>query len=189
MTASISKRRRFSAGHLARLAMSCALLVFLLVSPLFAQRDEGAVRAAFVFNLTKYVEWPNLGHELVIGFVGDSETGAVLQRVVSGKISGSRTIRVVISPSEEQLSRCNILYVGYSSAKKTQSILDKIRNKNILSVGESDHFAREGGMVGLVRDGDHIQIEVNLESVQSGGLKISSRLLNLAEIVRTAKRG
>lgn len=115
--------------------------------------------------------------------------GDILQKVITGKNSGARTIRVVIAPTDDQLSQCDIVYIAYSSPKKTHSVLDKVRNKNILSVGETDSFARDGGMVGLVLVGDHIQIEVNLESVQSGGLKISSRLLNLAEIVRAGKRG
>lgn len=189
MTGYTSAVRAFLVRHLPRLIIFCVFGFGILVLPVRAQHDESAVRAAFVFNLTKYVEWPHLGNELVIGFAGDSNTGEVLQKVVAGKTVGARTIRVVLSPSEEQLSKCDILYVAFSSPKKTRAILDKVKNKNILSVGESDSFARDGGMVGLVRNGDHIQIEVNLESVQSGGLKISSRLLNLAEIVRTAKRG
>jgi dihydroxyacid dehydratase/phosphogluconate dehydratase len=62
------------------------------------------------------------------------------------------------------------------------------RGTSVLTVGENDKFVREGGMIGFVRTGDSIQIEVNLDSVNAGNLKISSRLLDLALIVH-GKRG
>ena len=159
------------------------LAVVMPAAGLWAQHEERSVRAAFVYNLTKYVEWPHPGKELVIGFVGDDAVGETLQKVLASKSSAERTIRVVLSPSDEGLQQCDLVYVGYSSKEKVRSVLEKVRNRNILSVGESDHFTLDGGMVGLVRMGDEIQIQVNLAEVQAGGLKISSRLLNLAVIV------
>lgn len=160
------------------------LAVVLPATGLWAQHEERSVRAAFVYNLTKYVEWPHPGKELVIGFVGDDGIGDTLQKVLAGKSNQERTIRVVLSPSDEELQACNLVYVGYSSTEKIRGVLEKVRNKSILSVGESNHFALDGGMVGLVRVGDEIQIQVNLDEVQRGRLKISSRLLNLAVIAR-----
>lgn len=165
------------------LAMT-AVAVVLPAAGLWAQHEERSVRAAFVYNLTKYVEWPHPDKELVLGFVGDDGVGETLQKVLAGKSSPDRPIRVVISPSDEELQRCDLVYVGYSSKEKIRGVLEKLRDKNILSVGESDRFAGEGGMVGLVRVGDEIQIQVNLDEVQARGLKISSRLLNLAVIAR-----
>jgi len=175
---------------MARLWMTLATLILSTLAP-FArgQQDERAVRAAFVYNLTKYVEWPQTGNELVVGFVGDSDMGGVLEKVLSGKTTDGKTVRVLRNPSNEQLQRCDIVYIGYSSPKKIQPILEKLRNKSILSVGEDEHFAGSGGIVGLVRTGDHIQIQINLEVAQQAGLKISSRLLNLAAIVRTTGAG
>lgn len=167
-----------------RWVVLAALTVVLPATQVWAQHEERSVRAAFVYNLTKYVEWPHAGKELVIGFVGDDGVGETLEKVLAGKSSSERAIRVVISPSDEELQRCDLVYVGYSSKEKIRGVLEKVRNKNILSVGESDHFALDGGMVGLVRVGDEIQIQVNLDEVQAGGLKMSSRLLNLAVIAR-----
>ena len=164
-------------------ALLVALAVALPGAQLWAQHDERSVRAAFFYNLTKYVEWPHPSQELVIGFVGDGGVGETLEKVIAGKNSPERTIRVVLAPSDEELGRCQVVYVGYASPDKIRGVLEKVRNKNILSVGESDRFARMGGMVGLVRVGDEIQIEVNLEAVQAAELRMSSRLLNLAFIV------
>ena len=170
---------------------ACALIWILLLAPqAFAQlQDESAVRAAFVFNLTKYVEWPRSSGELVIGFVGESSMGEILKKMLDGKASESRSIRVLASPSEEQLPQCNIVYIAYSSPKKFRPVLEKLREKGVLTVGDDYSFALNGGMVGLVRAGDHIQIMINLEVVQESGLKISSRVLSLAAIVRTSGGG
>ena len=150
-------------------------------------QDERAVRAAFVYNLTKYVEWPRPGSELVIGFIGEGSMGGILEKMLVGKTSASRTIRVLLSPSDEQFAQCNVLYVAQASSEQIHSALDKARNKGILTVGETASFPREGGMIGLVRAGDQILIQVNLDVVQEARLKISSRLLNLSTIVRTGK--
>lgn len=150
-------------------------------------RDERSVRAAYVFNLIKYVEWPAPEKELMIGFAGDAATGEVMEKMLSGRASDTRTIRVVLSPSDEELARCSVLYVAEAPAVEVRKALEKVKGRGVLTVGETDSFARDGGMVGLVNTGDRIQI--NLEAAQSAGIRISSRVLNLAEIVRPGQKG
>ncbi len=150
------------------------------------QRDERAVRAAYVFNLTKYVQWPQEKSELIIGFIGSPTTGEKLRELLEGKSSESRSIHVVLVSPEEDLPKCAILYFTDPPPKKLRTLLDKPENRGILTVGETDSFVREGGMVGLVKVRDQIQIQVNLEATQQAGVKISSRLLNLAVLVRPA---
>ena len=154
-------------GHWGRWMALTALALAFPAAQLWGQHEERSVRAAFVYNLTKYVEWPRAGKELVIGFVGDDGIGETLQKVLAGKSAQERVIRVVLSPSDEELQRCDLVYVGYSAKEKIREVLEKVRGKEILSVGESGHFALDGGMVGLVRVGDEIQIQVNLGEVQA----------------------
>jgi hypothetical protein len=165
------------------------LLVGSLASPAVSAQShsEQEVKAAFVFNLTKYVEWPNSGGELVIGFLGDDmPMGQLLHKMLSGKISENRKIRVVLSPSDEALSRCDLLYIGEESPKKIRAILDKTHHAGMLTVGEAAVFTRAGGMIGLVTAHEHVQIEVNLEAAEAAKLKVSSRLLSLSSVVRIA---
>jgi hypothetical protein len=150
--------------------------------------DEHAVRVAFVLNLTKYVEWPHKDSRITIAVVGEGPTADELKKVLDGQSSESRPIRVVLSPSDAQLQECNILYVTYTSPSKVRLALDRVRDQGILTVGDSDFFARDGGMVGLVTRGDRIQIEVNLETAEQAGLKISSRLLRLSKVLSSAAK-
>lgn len=165
------------------------ILVFLaLLAPIAPgaegqPHDERAVRAAFVFNLTKYVEWPQKTDEMVIGFIGQDQTGEIFKKMLDGKTSDSRVIRVLLSPSDQDLARCSILYIAEPSARNVRAALDQVRGKSILTVGDTEAFVREGGMIGLVTVGEQIQIRVSLETAQASRLKISSRLLNIAALV------
>ncbi len=163
--------------------LAMALQFLLSAGLLRAQQDERAVRAAFVFNLTKYVSWPHEQKRLVIGVIGDGNMGPVLQQVLEGKVSDGRRITVVMHPSEAELRGCDLLYLAESSIVKVRSILDRVGSRAVLTVGDTDQFTRAGGMVCLLRSGDQIEIEVNLAAVRSHQLEMSSRLLNLAVIV------
>jgi hypothetical protein len=162
-----------------------------LPSPALAStsHDERAVRAAYVYNLLQYIEWPEAKSDLVIGFEGDPATGEILRTLLNGRTSNGRAIRVVLFPTPEELGGCSVLYLGDGSTREARRALDSVSGRTILTVGESDPFARDGGMVALVNTGDHIRIEVNLEATQHAGIRISSRVLNLATIVHSAQEG
>jgi hypothetical protein len=148
-----------------------------------AQQDERAVRAAYVFSLTKYVSWPDEHDHLAIAVVGNGAMGPVLKQVLDGKRSEGKSIRIMVHPSDAELRDCDILYVGDSSAGEIRSLLHRIGTRSVLTVGETDRFARSGGMVSLVRAGDQMQVEVNLTALRAARLQMSSRLLRLAVVV------
>jgi len=173
-----------------RRAVTLVVILWLASALAVAQlRDERAVRAAYVFNLTKYIEWPVAGNELVIGFEGDRPTGEVFQKLIDGRTVDSRQIRVVLFPSDEELEKCHVVYLTDVEEKKTRNLLGKLGTRSVLTVGESPNFLRAGGVVGLVNSGDQIQIQVNVDAAQRAGIRISSRLLNLAVIVRERQVG
>jgi TonB family protein len=166
-----------------RFAYVLALLALLPAFCWAQSQDERSVRAAFVFNLTKSIEWPPGTNQLVIGFFGNRATGETLVKMLDGKTSQSRPIQVLLFPSDDELQNCNIVYIADSRAK-TLSILEKLGHKNdIVTVGETSSFAHDGGMIGLVQSGDHIQMQVNPDSAQRGGVKLGAGLLSLASIV------
>jgi hypothetical protein len=152
-------------------------------------RDERAVRAAYVYNLLQYVDWPDQRSDLVIGFEGDPATGEILRSLLNGRTANAHLIHVVLSPAPQEIGNCSILYLSDGSSHEGQRALDSVRGRTILTVGESDSFVRDGGMVALVNTGDHIRIEVNLDATGHAGIRISSRVLSLATIVPSAQNG
>lgn len=165
--------------------VATAILIAPLSSILHAQlQDERTVRAAFVFNLTKYVEWPASDGEFTIGVVGDGSMGETLKKLLDGRKAGDRVIRVLLSPAQDELNSCSMLYFVQSPSKKIQTAMGRVRDKSVLTVGETESFVSDGGMVALVRNSGEVQIHVNLEAAQTAHLEISSQLLNLSKIVR-----
>ena len=109
--------------------------------------------------------------------------GESLRTVLSGKISDSRPIRVLVNPADEELGQCDLVYLAPASVKEFRADLSRLRNRGVLTVGDAEWFAHEGGMVGMVRQGEQIHLQINLQATQAAELKISSRVLSLAEIV------
>jgi TonB family protein len=162
----------------------CASVVLTLLPPAFPQsQDERAVRAAYVFNITKMVEWPAGKDRLVIGFFGASETGETLRKLLEGKISQSKPIYFLLLPSDAELPRCSLLYFADSENRKIHSMISTLGSTSVLTIGESDSFVRDGGMIGLVKVGQQIHMQINLEGARRAGIKVSPQLVNLAEIV------
>ncbi len=149
-----------------RLGAALVPMLFLLAAAaprLSAQsQDERAVRAAYVFNLTKFVEWPPDKTKLVIGFLGNREMGDFLHKMLDGKTSESRVIQVMLFPSDTELPQCDIVYIAEAHDQKVRGALDKLQNSKVISVGETDSFVRDGGMIGLVETGEQIHMQVNL---------------------------
>ncbi len=168
-----------------------AALGFPMWSPsqLSAQsRDERAVRAAYVFNLTRYVDWPPETKEVVIGFWGNRNTAAVFQRMLDGRSIGSKIIRLVPIQQDKDSVGCNIIYFEDGPEKHASSMIDGSAGRNVLTIGETASFTRDGGMIALINVDEQIQIEVNLDVAQQAGIHISSRLLSLAHIVHPAAK-
>jgi hypothetical protein len=152
--------------------------------------DEASVRAAYVYNLTKYVEWPNGSSEIIIGFRGDDRAaGELLKNMLNGKQSDARLLKVWLNPDDEQLERCDVIYLAESPGKRTQVLLDRVRTRQVLTVAVTEDAVRYGAIIGLLHAGNQIHIQVNLEAAQQSGLKISSRLLSLATIVKSPRGG
>lgn len=196
MTSSPLNRWRFPpfATHLsarrALMRICGGTLLLLLISPHLAvaqSQSELKVKAAYVFNLTKYVEWPDHKKSLVIAVEGDGPMVATLRDALAGKVSDSRNMEVVISPTDADLDRCDVLYVARSDKKRIDAALRKVAGRSVLTVGDAASFTKQGGAVALLTVGDRIEIQINLQASQKARLKISSRLLNLATVVNDGR--
>jgi uncharacterized protein DUF4154 len=151
---------------------------------LAAQQDQRAVRAAYLFNLTKYVSWPQEMRELRICSLADQRTGLQLKQLLEGKTSDGRAVHVVLDPPQIEQRQCAILYLDGLPPDRAAAVLEEVNKAPVLTVGDDAIFARLGGMVGLVRAEDQIQLVVNMAALRSAGIRMSSRLLDLAIVVQ-----
>lgn len=181
-----------------RTAAAILAVLALLAAPAsgaFAQAEgretEYRVKAAFLYNFSKFVEWPrgafaDDGSPLVLGIVGEDPFGSIIDEF-AGKPAAGRTIVVRRFPSADRIGPCHLLYVSASVRDGLPAVFRRAREVRALTVGDADGFARAGGMIGLVPVGDRIGFEVNLDPAAQAGLRISSKLLGLARAVHGGK--
>lgn len=154
---------------------------------------EYEVKAAFLFNFAKFVEWPPDSFRepaaLAICVFGEDPFGAVLDRTVAGEKLGDRPLQVRRTDRLSDLRSCQIAFIGDSERERVPEILASLRGANVLTVGESDRFAEQGGMVRFFLEANRVRFEINLDAVERTPLAVSSKLLRVARVVRPEGRG
>jgi hypothetical protein len=151
--------------------------------------DEYQVKAAFLFNLAKFVEWPPAAFEdstdpITICVAGQSSFGSTLEEMIPGKRVGTRGFAIRRLLDTQRTGVCKILFLSASEWKRTRTLPAALKSTSILTVGETDDFIAGGGIVNLRLEGSRIRIQVSLDAAEGTGLRISSKLLALAEIVK-----
>jgi len=150
--------------------------------------DEYHVKAAFLYNFAKFVEWPpgvpGAPSSIAICVLGQNPFGGMLEDTVSGKNVEAKTFVVRRVSDGKAAALCQILFVSSSERMRLAALLGELRTAHVLTVGESDGFIEEGGIVNLKLDSGKIQIQININAADQAGLRISSKLLSLAQIIR-----
>ena len=169
-----------------------ALLGFAVIPAALAQiSGEYQLKAAFLYNLPKFVEWPaqsfQPGDPLVICVLGKNPFGSALKEAVQGKVVRDRPLAVKAIDDAGQACGCQVLFVSSSERKHFPSILAATAALDILTVGDSDSFIGGGGAVNLRLEDGKVRIEINPDAAEPHHLKISSKLLSLAEIRKGAR--
>ena len=147
---------------------------------------EYRVKAAFLYNFTRFVEWPplrtaNESAPLVIGVLGEDPFGETLDKTVSGKRVKGRSVEVERFESEAGIERCHVLFVSGSESDRLPLVLNRLEGLPVLIVGESKDFIEHGGAVRLFRKDGRVQFEISLDASDRAQLQISARLLKVAD--------
>jgi len=147
---------------------------------------EYDIKAAFLYNFAKFVEWPQTVLQknpdtFVIGIIGEDPFGSDLDRELDGKTVQDRKLVLRRISTVQEASACNVLFISASSAGHVESILDAIREQPILTVSDMDQFVQRGGMVGFSMDGKRVRFSINIAAANKADLKVSSQLLKLAK--------
>ena len=181
-----------SAVKIARSMFFLFTLAVFVSEPLaWAQSDspsEYQVKAAFLYNFAKFVEWPadafpDTNSPIIFGIVGDDPFEGELAGMIAQKSLSGRKFVVRRFRRTEDLRQCHILFISVSERKFVPQILRSVHGSSILTVADTDGFVRQGGMIGLVLVENRVRLEVNPQLAERSHLKISSKLLALARIV------
>jgi YfiR/HmsC-like len=175
--------------------MARMLSLFLLMGAALQLRaqakafDEYQVKAAFLYNFAKFVVWPpgtfaSATDPIEICIVGQNPFGSELENMVQGKKVGDRAFTIRWLQDTQQANQCQILFIGAAEWKRTRALLEAVKSPGVLTVGESDDFTRLGGIICFRLDGQRVRIQVDLNTAEHARLRISSKLLSLAEIAK-----
>ncbi|HVR99808.1 MAG TPA: YfiR family protein [Thermoanaerobaculia bacterium] len=165
-----------------------ALLVLAAAAPagLRAQTPEELeyqVKAAFLYNFTKFVEWPaeafaNERSPIVLCVAGEDRLGRSLEALVRGETVGGRSL--VVDRAAGNYRACHLLFVGQSERERFSQVLDGVQGGDVLTVGEAPGFLEAGGLINFVMEKGKVRFAIHQAAAERSRLKISSKLMRLA---------
>lgn len=149
---------------------------------------EYRIKAGFIYNFTKFVEWPadrfdDANSPIVIAVLGDNPFGDTLATAVKDRLVNNRPIQVRLIKSADEIYDAHIVYV--TSGEEARLLSMPAALHGVLTVGESAEFANVGGIIRFTLVDEKVRFEINQHSGEQAGLKLSAQLLKLATTVRT----
>jgi hypothetical protein len=186
----VTPAKTTSVAHPKRVLWPLAIIV-LFLSGARAQpptAGEYQVKAAFLYNFAKFVEWPpssfsDVSAPLRICVLGQDPFGQALLDITHEKIVSGHKLEVDEVADVALARTCHILFIASSEKVQLKRIFESLRGTDVLSVGDTRGFAELGGIINFVLENDRVRFEVNRKAGDRAGLKISSKLLGVAKVV------
>lgn len=178
--------------HIVSYGAVILLLVFLFQSGAGREISAGElseyqVKAAFLYNFAKFVEWPERAYSgpaanIVFCVMGEDPFGDDLN-VIKGKTVKEHKVAIKRISGDADAQTCHILFISRSEEGRLEEALSALGKAPVLLVGDMERFARRGGMINFLMEKNRVTFEVNAEAAKKAGLSVSSQLLKLARQV------
>ncbi|HWD20362.1 MAG TPA: YfiR family protein [Verrucomicrobiae bacterium] len=154
-----------------------------------AQSPEYKLKAAYLCRFVDFVDWPksafpSTNSPLVIGVLGPDPFGGALDEVAEGQKSNGHAIQIRRFSSPDEIKQCQVLFVSPSEAPKLAAIMRELQGRQMLTVSDLNNFTAHGGIIRFFTDNNKVRFRINLEAARACQLTISSRLLQLADVVK-----
>jgi uncharacterized protein DUF4154 len=187
----VFRRRFITRRSLLRAALLAVALLVGARAEAQTVTDESRVKAMFVYNFLKFVEWPveaSAGPRdpFVILIIGDGPTADATASFLEANMIGDRPLVVRRTRSDPSFTGVRAAFVAERDGKKLHRILAAATAAGVLTIGEGDDFATVGGVIGLLVENRKVRFDVDTSAAQSAGLRVSSKLLALTRNVRSS---
>jgi hypothetical protein len=167
------------------------LALAMLVSPAGWGAAQGvstpALKAAFLFNFVKFTQWPAdimpPGVPLVLCVLGDRQVEAALEEVIKGHPVDSHDL-IVKRVSADGIRSCHLLHISGADGKESIALVQSLNNMPVLTVSDLSGFAQSGGIINFTVEDSRMGFVVNTDAADRAHLRLSSKLLSLAKIVK-----
>ena len=149
---------------------------------------EHQVKAAFIVNFPKFVEWPasrtpGPGAPYVIAVLGSDPFGPFLRDVVAGKVIAGHPVEVRVASSAKEAGAAHVVFIADSERERLPALLRQLESAQVLTVSDTDGYGVAGVMVNLYLDQRRVRFEVNQQAVGRAGLKLSAQMLGVARLI------
>ena len=151
---------------------------------------EYQVKAVFLYNFTQFTDWPtgtftDGSSPIVIGIVGEDLFGSTMDELVRGEVVRGRPLVVKRLRADEDMRSCQVLFISRSEKARLPELLNQLKGSPVLTVGDVEGFAQQGGIVNLLLVNKTVKMEINPTVAEEAGLQISGKVLSLARIVNS----
>lgn len=186
-------RRAGLAPRAAACWLALAVLAPLRVAAQQQSTLEYRVKAAYLLNFMRYVQWPadafvSPDDPIRVCVVGDDPFGTALEATLAGRTAQQRLIALDRVDGPAQARDCHLVFISEEEWRRRPDLLAAVRAYGVLTVGEGSDFARSGGVLSFVPVGRTVRFAVNLDARDGAGLQISSRMLALAAELHGERR-
>jgi len=154
---------------------------------------EYQLKAVFLYRFTQFVDWPATAFPspdspIIIGVLGGNPFGEHLRAAVRDERVHNRRLIVQEYQRSQEAKNCHLLFISAAEAPRLEKTLAALKGGSILTVGEPEGFVLRGGMIQFVTEQNRIRFRINLQAARAANLQISSKLLELAEVVDARKQ-
>lgn len=161
------------------------LSLFILANVAHGQTSVAKAQAMFIYNFARLIAWPAeyQSGNFVIGILGTSNLESELENYCSSKKIGFQSITVKKFKDPEEITKCHIIFVTYGKSGKLSEVVSKVSQNSTLIVTEKRGVISEGSAINFIIGEDKLKFEMKVENASKYGLKISSRLQDMAILV------
>lgn len=171
---------------LALLALLCLLPSDYALSESVAEHE---LKAVFLYNFANYITWPesafiNKDSPFNYCLLGRSRINDSLNAAINNETIKGRKLRLLEFQQPTQLSQCHIIFIHQQDGGYPPDIIKQLAAESILTVGQDSNFILAGGAISLLQKARKIDLVINMDTIELGRLKVSSKLLRLVKRIR-----
>jgi hypothetical protein len=147
--------------------------------------DVAAVKAAFLYNFARFTEWPALagGAPIVACIIGDDGIAAAFTEIGRSHTVDGHPLLVGQPQNSATWPTCHLLFITDAQMRRSAEALTGIATLPVLTVSEAKGFSKTGGIIELYTNAGQLRFVINVQAAERSGLRLSSRLLNLAKVM------
>ena len=175
---------------------TCSILIGVLLAfppPAAGGDREYQMKAVFLDKFTRFVQWPeatavaDTSQPFVIGVIGDSPFESLLEQIYAERAIKGSAVDIRYLTELDAVTECHLLFIAQSAGGRLSEIIERTRDRPVLTVADTKGFAERGVLINLYRRRGKVKFEINERAVHASGLTFSYLLLNLARIVQPVK--